>query len=59
MEGLTIGSDLLLTDPLFGPAATTSQSDSGYPVGSPCAAAGLDGFDIGFSAASVASLSHG
>jgi hypothetical protein len=52
-SGLTIGTNLVLADPLLGSRATTNQADWAVGVGSPCIGAGTSGGNIGFTLADI------
>jgi hypothetical protein len=51
--GITLGTNLVLADPLLGSRATTNQADWAVGVGSPCIGAGSDGGNIGFTLADI------
>lgn len=49
-SGLTLGTNLVTTDPLLGARDSTEKSAWGYGSGSPCIGAGTGGGNIGFPA---------
>jgi hypothetical protein len=52
-SGLTLGTNLVTTDPLLGSRATTDLADWAVGTGSPCIGAGTSGGNIGFTLADI------